>query len=99
MFRQRILVVLILTPLWIFVIFKGGMVFASVMAVALSIAAWEYRNMFTIGGYQPAAFALISGAVSFPLAKHSQMSGSGFHTTQRHDPDQGKCVKRRYVPM
>ena len=68
MFRQRILVVLILTPLWIFVIFKGGMVFASVMAVALSIAAWEYRNMFTIGGYQPAAFALISGAVSFPLA-------------------------------
>jgi len=44
------------------------MVFASVMAVALSIAAWEYRNMFTIGGYQPAAFALISGAVSFPLA-------------------------------
>ena len=54
MLIKRILVIIILMPLWIFSIFKGGFLLAAVMAVVMSIAVWEYGSFFRSGGYQPA---------------------------------------------
>lgn len=65
MLRQRLLIIFLLLPLWIYVIFEGEPVFAFVMMGALTIGVWEYRNIFRIGGYKPTDFALIASTVGF----------------------------------
>jgi phosphatidate cytidylyltransferase len=65
MLRQRLLIIFLLLPLWIYVIFEGVPLFAFVMIGALTIGVWEYRSIFRIGGYQPADFALITSTVGF----------------------------------
>jgi phosphatidate cytidylyltransferase len=45
------------------------MVFAIVMMGALTIGAWEYRNLFRAGGYRPTEFTLISGTIGFTVLR------------------------------
>ena len=92
MLIKRILVIIILMPLWIFSIFKGGFLLAAVMAVVMSIAVWEYGSIFRSGGYQPADITLFIGAIGFttlhawvgeewdmPLLVFLILSSMGFH--------------------
>lgn len=92
MLKKRILVIIILMPLWIFAMFKGGILLAVVMALIMSVAVWEYRNIFRSGGYQPADVTLVLGALGFttlhawvgeewdmPLLVFLVLSSMGFH--------------------
>jgi phosphatidate cytidylyltransferase len=65
MLRQRLFIIFLLLPLWIYVIFEGVTLFSFVMIGALTIGVCEYRSIFRIGGYKPADFALIASAVGF----------------------------------
>lgn len=79
MFRQRLLVSLILTPLAFWVIAVGGFPFFAVIAVLLSIAGWEFANLFRAGGFRPAGFLIVLGIFLFTLGRYlSLLRGEPF---------------------
>jgi phosphatidate cytidylyltransferase len=66
MFLQRLLVALVLLPIGLWALFYSEISFAIFMMIVFAIAGWEYIQLFQIGEYQPARFAII-GAVIFSL--------------------------------
>ncbi len=61
MLRQRLIVAIILIPLGVMLIMAENWVFASVAAILLGYAAWEFWRIFHKGGYHPSAAVLVLG--------------------------------------
>ena len=64
---QRVLSVLVLVPIVLFLLFKGGWWFFPLVLVALTIATWEYVYMLRLLEYRPPyVFAILTvGAILF----------------------------------
>jgi phosphatidate cytidylyltransferase len=69
MLSTRLLVAVILMPVWIAAIYAGGWVFVAVVGLILAIAAWEYIHLFRACGLQPAGTLAIGGALLFVLGR------------------------------
>ena len=69
MLRQRLLVTLVLLPLGMAAIFLGGWYFTALMAVFLGLAAWEYAQLFRVGGLQPANVLVVGGVLLLLLGR------------------------------
>lgn len=54
MLRQRVLVVVVLLPLGLWAIYRGGWVYALVVGILLGLATWEFGGLFAQAGVQPA---------------------------------------------
>ena len=70
MMAQRLIVSILLIPLVILVIWVGGWPLALVLVSVLSLAAWEYGQIFRQGGYQPSLVVLIIGVSALVIARH-----------------------------
>ncbi len=68
MLSQRVLVVVVLLPLWVGLLFWGTVPFAFFMALVLVLAAREYGLLFQAGGYRPAAGILMLGVAGLAWA-------------------------------
>ena len=61
MLVKRTIVALVLLPFGLAAIAMGGWFFAGVIILILSLAAWEYVQLFRAGGYQPALVLVVGG--------------------------------------
>jgi phosphatidate cytidylyltransferase len=68
--NDRLLVAIILIPIGVGFIALGGIPYALVVAIILSLAAWEYDRLFRLGKYQPSVAILIAGALVFSVARY-----------------------------
>jgi phosphatidate cytidylyltransferase len=69
MLAKRTLVALALIPIAFLVITLGGVYYSACVVGIMGVAAWEYSRLFVSGGYQPAGFLLIGGAVLLVLGR------------------------------
>jgi phosphatidate cytidylyltransferase len=69
MFLQRLIVAIVLLPIGLWAMFAGEVSFGVMMIVFLTIAMWEYANLFKSGGYQPAIFILLAGTALFSVSR------------------------------
>jgi phosphatidate cytidylyltransferase len=69
MFRQRVLVTLVLLPIGLILIYYGGIPFMLFIALLLGIAAWEYSKLFNIGDYRPSGLITILGTVAIIIGR------------------------------
>lgn len=61
--RNRLIVSIILLPVGMWAIVVGGWVFTAIIAAFLSIAAWEYAQLFRASGHEPAVFLIVGGVL------------------------------------
>jgi len=54
MLRERVLVTAVLLPVGLTLVYFGGYPFMILVTFFLAVAAWEYANLFKVGGFQPA---------------------------------------------
>ena len=69
MLRQRVIVAVILLPIGLVLIYLGGWAFAALIALILGLAAWEYARIFKSGGFSPASWLVIGGAVALAIGR------------------------------
>ena len=69
MLAKRALVVIILLPIGLALIWLGGWAYALMIALILGLAAWEFVQMFRIGGLQPAAALIIVGTLALVFGR------------------------------
>jgi phosphatidate cytidylyltransferase len=69
MLAKRTLVALILIPIALLVITLGGVLYNACVVGIMGVTAWEYSRLFNSGGYRPAGFLLIGGAVLLVLGR------------------------------
>ncbi len=77
MLRQRLLVAIVLLPLFILLIAAGGLAYDVLIIAALGVAAWEYWRLFKLGGYTPSPVVLIGGVLALAIAR----AATGFEWT------------------
>ncbi len=70
MLRKRLIVIIFLIPTLALLIVQGGWWLTGLMTMLMSIAAWEFGRMFTLGGYQPANILLIVGSGALVLLRY-----------------------------
>lgn len=63
MLRQRVLIAILLLPILIWVIDRGGFVYVGVVALALGLGAAEYGLLFRRSGLSPSVPLLVLGVV------------------------------------
>jgi phosphatidate cytidylyltransferase len=63
MLISRFLVALVLVPIGLALIVFGGIPYLLMVALLMSLAAWEYQRLFRAGGLRPAGALLILGAL------------------------------------
>jgi len=66
---QRLLVTIILLPMGLALVHFGGLPFNLFIILALATAAWEYCNLFCIGGYAPATLLVTAGVVVMSVVR------------------------------
>ncbi len=71
MLRQRTYVVVLLLPVLLFLILRGGWAFSLTIALALSLGALEYARMFRGRDLRPAQPILIAGVASLAIARQA----------------------------
>lgn len=69
MLHQRVLFTLVALPLGIAAVMAGGWLYATVVALILARAAWEYAALFRAGGGQPAVWMLVGGVLAIFAAR------------------------------
>ncbi len=69
MLAKRTLVVIILLPISLVLIAKGGYYFAGFITLALALASWEYVKMMRLCGYQPSAWVILAGVIALSLGR------------------------------
>lgn len=74
MLSQRVLFTVVALPLGIVAIMLGGWIYATVVALILARAAWEYAALFRSGGGQPSALMMLGGVLAIFVARFT----SGF---------------------
>jgi phosphatidate cytidylyltransferase len=67
--RDRVLVAVILLPIGLVLIYLGGWAFASLVALILGLAGWEYAKIFKTGGGSPADLLVIGGTVLLAVGR------------------------------
>lgn len=70
MLRQRVLVAILLLPLLIWVILRGGWLYATVVGLALGLAGVEYGLLFRRSGLQPSIPLLGLGVAGLIAARY-----------------------------
>jgi phosphatidate cytidylyltransferase len=63
MLASRVLVTIILLPIGLALIVIGGWPFSGLIALFMTLAAWEYVQLFRTGGYQPAGVLIVAGTL------------------------------------
>jgi phosphatidate cytidylyltransferase len=69
MLRQRVLVTAVLLPVGLALIYFGEPAFLIFITLLLSLAAWEYVKLFSIGGFRSSASLVISGTIAITLGR------------------------------
>lgn len=70
MLVTRIIVAIILLPIGLAGIVLGGWAYLLLVAVILGLAAWEYAQLFTAAGLQPARLLVIGGILLLVIGRH-----------------------------
>ncbi|MGW8250380.1 MAG: phosphatidate cytidylyltransferase [Anaerolineales bacterium] len=70
MLAKRVLVAAILLPIGLVLIWLGGMAFALMVALILSLAAWEYVSLFRAGGLQPSGVLVVTGTLALVIGRY-----------------------------
>jgi len=69
MLLKRTLVVIVLLPIGLVFIWLGGWAYTALIALILSLAAWEYVQLFRAGGLQPSPILVILGTLGLVLGR------------------------------
>ncbi len=69
MLLKRVLVVIVLLPIGVVLILYGGVPYALMIALILSLAAWEYVQLFRAGDIQPASVLVILGTLALVISR------------------------------
>ena len=69
MLLKRVLVVAILLPIGLVFIWLGGWAYTVMVALILSLAAWEFVKLFRTGGLQPAGVLVILGTLGLVIGR------------------------------
>ena len=69
MLLKRTLVALVLLPIGILAIVWGGLVYTGVICLILGLAAFEFVNLFRIGGLRPSMVLAVGGTVSLVVGR------------------------------
>ena len=69
MLRERLLVTLLLLPILIWILARGGWLFAGAVALVLGLAAAEYGLLFRNAGLRPSLQLLVIGVAMLVLAR------------------------------
>ncbi|MBM3144011.1 MAG: phosphatidate cytidylyltransferase [Chloroflexi bacterium] len=69
MLRQRVIVTIVLLPIGMAAIYYGGLYYISLITIFLGLAAWEYGQLFSAGGYRPSGVLVVGGALAFILLR------------------------------
>jgi len=69
MLLQRVLIAAVLLPIGLAVIYLGGVAYIALIALILSLAAWEYVRLFRAGGLQPAGVLVVGGVLLITLGR------------------------------
>lgn len=70
MLAKRVLVVALLLPLGLLIIYAGGVYFAAFVVLILSLAAWEYSNLFHAGNYLPSGVIVVVGVAGLAAGRY-----------------------------
>lgn len=70
MLASRIKVAIILIPVAVLFIIAGGLFYLGAITCMLAVAAWEYTDMFSKGGYSPARWLLIPGVIFLSISRY-----------------------------
>lgn len=69
MLLKRTIVSLILLPIGIYLIMRGGTLYVAFIALILALAAWEFAKLFLIGKLHPASYLLVAGTVALAVGR------------------------------
>lgn len=69
MLAKRTLVAVVLLPIGLAIIILGGVVYVSLIAVVMGLAAWEYLRLFRAGGLRPAGILILLGTLLFVVGR------------------------------
>ncbi len=69
MLLKRVLVAVVLLPIGVALILYGGIPFALMVTLILALAAWEYVQLFHIGGLQPVGALVLTGTLLLVFAR------------------------------
>jgi phosphatidate cytidylyltransferase len=69
MLRQRLAILLILIPAFIYLLHQGDLGFVLLVTIMFGIAAWEYWHIFKIGGYNPSRAIIVAGVVVLTIVR------------------------------
>jgi len=69
MLKQRVLVAALLLPIGIALIFLGGLPYLLLVAFFMSVAVWEYANLFAALGRRPARGLMVLGAMAWLVSR------------------------------
>lgn len=69
MLLQRVLFTVVALPLGIAAVMAGGWIYATVVALILARAAWEYATLFRAGGGQPSRLMLTGGVLAIFISR------------------------------
>ncbi|MEW6716005.1 MAG: phosphatidate cytidylyltransferase [Chloroflexota bacterium] len=69
MLIKRLLVAIPLIPIGLLAIYYGGYYYIAIVTLLLSIAAWEYVQLFRRGGGRPAMVVVVAGTVFLVLGR------------------------------
>ena len=78
MFRQRLLVTVILLPVGLYLINLGGVPFFALILLFLGLAAWEYAQLFKAGGFRPSAWVMVGGVAALLLGRFLNFDDNPF---------------------
>ncbi len=70
MLGKRVLVAVILLPIGLAAIVAGGWYLTALVAVFIGLAAWEYATLFHTGGFNPAVFLVVIGAILLVIGRN-----------------------------
>jgi phosphatidate cytidylyltransferase len=66
---KRVLVSILLLPIGIAAVFFGNFPFYALVGLFLVLAAWEYVNLFRLGGLRPAGVLVVLGVLAFVIGR------------------------------
>jgi phosphatidate cytidylyltransferase len=70
MLAKRLMVTIVLLPVGMAAILAGGWYLTALVAIFMCLAAWEYVNLFRVGGLQPAGVVVIGGTLLLVLGRN-----------------------------
>jgi phosphatidate cytidylyltransferase len=69
MLRTRVIVAAILLPIGLVLIYLGGWAFSGFVTLIVSLAAWEYSQIFRKSDLQPALVIAVAGAAALAIGR------------------------------